>query len=64
MRTRLYDSSAEVNPVQKILLVVTGSEAEVCIDEISEKDDEGGNDYGHHGGGAHLIVFVQITPKY
>ena len=51
MRTRLYDSSAEVNPVQKILLVVTGSEAEVCIDEISEKDDEGGNDNGHHGGG-------------
>ena len=51
MRTRLYDSSAEVNPVQKILLVVTGSEAEVCIDEISEMDDKGGNDDGPHGGG-------------
>jgi hypothetical protein len=35
----------EVNPVKKILCVVTGFEAEVHIDEISEMDLEGGNDW-------------------
>jgi hypothetical protein len=33
----------EVNPVKKILCVVTGFEAEVHIDEIGEMDLEGGN---------------------
>ena len=52
----------EVNPVKKILYVVTGFEVEVHIDEINEMDLDGGNDGARQAGlGRTTLILEPFT---